>query len=44
MNNAAQDEKTDELDRLLNDPEVALDAGRIWELADHLSRRAIRDE
>jgi len=39
MNHADHD-KADELDRLLNDPEVALDAGRIWQLAADLSTGA----
>jgi len=40
MNHAEHADKTDELDRLLNDPEVALDPGRIWQLAADLSSRA----
>jgi hypothetical protein len=38
MNHA--DDKADELDRLLNDPEIALDPSRIWQLAADLSSRA----
>jgi hypothetical protein len=37
MNNAEPTDKADELDRLLNDPEIALDPGRIWQLAADLS-------
>jgi hypothetical protein len=38
MNHADAD-KADELDRLLNDPEVALDPGRIWQILADLSSR-----
>jgi hypothetical protein len=36
MSNA---EKSDELDRLLNDPDVALDPARIWQLLAEISGR-----
>ncbi len=32
------DEKLDELDHLLNDPEVALEPGRVWSLLAELTR------
>ncbi len=38
--NHADNDKADELDRLLNDPEIALDPGRIWQLLADLSSRA----
>ncbi len=34
------DLQLDELDRLLNDPDVPMEAARVWELLDQLSARA----
>lgn len=36
--------KLDELDRLLNDPDVPMEAARVWELLDELSDAAARRE
>ncbi len=36
----ASDAKVDELDRLLNDPDVPMQAARVWELLDELAARA----
>ncbi len=33
------DERLTELDRLLNDPDVPMQAARVWELLDELSSR-----
>ena len=35
----ASDTKQLELDRLLNDPDVPMEASRVWELLDELSTR-----
>lgn len=32
--------KLDELDRLLNDPDVPMEAARVWQLLEELSARA----
>ncbi len=32
MSNAELDEKMDELDRILNDPEVPMEPARVWSL------------
>lgn len=42
MTNATDlsDLKLDELDRLLNDPDVPTEAARVWQLLDELSMRA----
>ncbi len=34
------DERQTELDRLLNDPDVPMQAARIWELVDEIAVRA----
>ncbi len=34
------DLKLDELDRLLNDPDVPMEASRVWDLLDEISGRA----
>ncbi|MCA3323448.1 MAG: peptide chain release factor 1 [Roseomonas sp.] len=40
MSEAEIARKTAELDRLLNDPETRLDAGRVWALAQELKLSA----
>ena len=39
MTEADYDEKTDELDRLLNDPEVPMEPARVWSLLAELTGR-----
>jgi hypothetical protein len=40
MTTRDHDTKLDEVDRLLNDPEVLLDPRRIWALLDDIARSA----
>jgi len=40
MSDAEMDAKLDELDRLLNDPEVKMDPHRVWSLLAEISRPA----
>ena len=42
MTDADLDLKIDELDRLLNDPEVPMEPSRVWSLLEEISER--RDE
>ena len=37
------DAKLDELDRLLNDPEVPMEAARVWEILAEVSGRTAAD-
>ena len=37
MTDAEYDREQDELDRLLNDPEIPMDPDRIWDLTDNLA-------
>lgn len=39
----ASEIKLNELERLLNDPDVPMEAARVWELLDELSSRADAD-
>ncbi len=34
------EDKLDELERLLNDPDVPMEAARVWQILDELSARA----
>jgi hypothetical protein len=43
MTTQGSDMRLDELDRLLNDPDVPMEAARVWELLDQLSDRAGRE-
>lgn len=36
------DDRLNELDRLLNDPDVPMEAARVWELLDELAHRPDR--
>lgn len=39
MSNAELDEKLDELDRILNDPEVPMEPARVWSLLAEIAGR-----
>jgi hypothetical protein len=41
MTDAEYERKLDELDRLLNDPEVSMEPARIWSLLGELSEREV---
>lgn len=42
MSNADLETKLDELDRLLNDPDVPMQPARVWSLLAEISRRETR--
>ena len=42
MSDAEYERKLQELDRLLNDPDVPMQAGRIWALAAEVARHGAR--